>query len=133
MQRQDFSFPIRIYYEDTDFSGNVYHGAYVKFFERSRTEWLRDLGVHHSELAKSGLVFAVAKMEIDYIKSAHIDDLLLVTTKITSLTGARINLVQKITCNDKKIAKAKIIVALINKAGKPTRLPKEWKDIFLPS
>ncbi len=125
-----FSFKIRVYYEDTDFSTNVYHGSYVKFFERSRTEWLRSLGIHHSELAKQGLAFAVTRMEIDFIKSAHIDDLLEVSTKLTSLSGARISLEQEIICQDKKIATAKLTVAVINSNGKATRLPKDWRAIF---
>src|SRR5690606_8022497 len=65
-------FPIRIYYEDTDFSGNVYHAAYLKFFERGRTEFLRDEGIHHSELAAQGLAFAVRSMDIAFDRAAHI-------------------------------------------------------------
>ena len=128
-----FSFPIRIYYEDTDFSGNVYHGAYIRFFERSRTEWLRDLGIHHFELAKQGLAFAVAKMEIDFIRAAKIDDLLLVSTKIIEMKGARVVFEQDITCNNQEIARAKLVVALINEKGRATRLPKEWREIMLPN
>ena len=59
-------FSVRVYYEDTDFSGNVYHAAYLHFFERGRTEFLRDLGVHHSELAKDGIAFAVRSMTIEF-------------------------------------------------------------------
>lgn len=129
---KDFTFQIRIYYEDTDFSGNTYHGSYVKFFERARTEWLRELNIHHHELAKIGLAFAVSKMEIDFLKASHIDDLLEVTTKIISLTGARIMLEQAIACNGEDIAKANVVVAVINSDGKATRLPKHWRSILLP-
>ena len=69
-------FEVRVYYEDTDFSGNVYHAAYLHFFERARTEFLRAEGIHHSELAKEGIAFAVRSMEIDFAGAAHIDDLL---------------------------------------------------------
>jgi acyl-CoA thioester hydrolase len=66
---------VRVYYEDTDFSGNVYHASYLKFFERGRTEFLRDLGIHHSELAEQGIAFAVRSMQIEFEGAAHIDDL----------------------------------------------------------
>ena len=83
-------FEVRVYYEDTDFSGNVYHAAYLHFFERARTEFLRAEGIHHSELAKDGIAFAVRRMEIDFAGAAHIDDLLSVETSIQSMTGARL-------------------------------------------
>src|SRR3954463_9247192 len=89
-------FPVRIYYEDTDFSGNVYHAAYLKFFERGRTEFLRDLGIHHSELAKDGIAFAVRGMNIQFLGAAHIDDLLSVHTRVGAVSGARLTLEQAI-------------------------------------
>ena len=63
---------LRVYYEDTDFSGNVYHAAYLHVFERGRTEFLRDIGVHHSELVKDGIAFAVRSMSIDFAAAAHL-------------------------------------------------------------
>ena len=65
-------FPVRVYYEDTDFSGNVYHAAYLHFFERGRTEFLRAEGVHHSELIEEGIAFAVRSMEIDFPRAAQL-------------------------------------------------------------
>ncbi len=129
----NFALPIRIYYEDTDFSGNVYHGSYVRFFERARTELLRNSGIHHHELAEQGFAFAVSKMEIDFIRPAHIDDLLLVSAKIISLSGARIIIEQEIRREKTLLAKANIVAALINKSGKPARIPKGWRGILLPS
>jgi len=125
-----FEFPVRVYYEDTDFSGNVYHGAYVKFFERGRTEWLRDLGVHHFELAEQGLAFAVRHMEIAFIKPAHIDDALIVTTSVESLSGARIVLDQAIYRDEVQLASARVTIAVINAAGRATRLPKILQTLF---
>ena len=81
---------VRIYYEDTDFSGFVYHAAYLKFFERGRTEFLRELGVHHAELAEQGVAFAVRRMEIDFEAAARIDDLLTVETAVEGGSGARL-------------------------------------------
>src|SRR3954465_11233991 len=114
---------VRVYYEDTDFSGAVYHAAYLHFFERGRTEFLRDEGIHHSELAKAGLAFAVRSMEIDFLKAARIDDLLVVDTAVVELSGARLTLDQSIERDDELIARAKVVVVAV-KEGKAARLPR---------
>jgi acyl-CoA thioester hydrolase len=113
---------VRVYYEDTDFSGNVYHAAYLHFFERGRTEFLRDEGIHHSELAKDGLAFAVRSMEIDFARAAHIDDLLVIDTAVLDVSGARLTLDQSIERGDELIARAKVVVVAI-KGGRAVRLP----------
>ncbi len=117
-------FPVRVYYEDTDFSGNVYHAAYLHFFERARTEFLRERGVHHSELVKDGVAFAVRTMTIDFRAAAHIDDLLEVTTVVISTTAARLNLVQSITREGAEITRAEVQVVAIKTSGGPARMPK---------
>src|SRR6185437_15236535 len=101
-------FSVRVYYEDTDFSGNVYHAAYLKFFERARTEFLRAHGVHHFELAKGGIAFAVRSMTIEFEAAAHIDDLLMVETKVVAATGARLSLEQAIFRAGAKLVEAKL-------------------------
>lgn len=115
---------VRVYYEDTDFSGNVYHAAYLHFFERGRTEFLRDIGIHHSELAKDGLAFAVRSMEIAFERAAHIDDMLVVDTSVLEVTGARLMLDQSIERGDELVARAKVQVVAI-KGERAVRLPKE--------
>jgi acyl-CoA thioester hydrolase len=119
----DHRFPVRIYYEDTDFSGNVYHAAYLKFFERARTEFLRDAGIHHSELAKEGIAFAVRTMSIDFIAPAHIDDMLSVVTEPLDASGARLMLRQTILREDSVLTKADLTVVSIKTSGGPARLP----------
>jgi acyl-CoA thioester hydrolase len=114
---------VRVYYEDTDFSGAVYHAAYLHFFERGRTEFLRAEGVHHSELAKEGIAFAVRSMEIEFLRAAGIDDLLVVDTAVSGLTGVRLTLDQSIERGDELIARAKVVVVAV-KAGRAVRLPK---------
>jgi acyl-CoA thioester hydrolase len=114
---------VRVYYEDTDFSGAVYHAAYLHFFERGRTEFLRAEGVHHSELAKEGVAFAVRSMEIEFLRAAGIDDLLVVDTAVSGLTGVRLTLDQSIERGDELIARAKVVVVAV-KAGRAVRLPK---------
>lgn len=118
------TFPVRVYYEDTDFSGNVYHAAYLHFFERGRTEFLRARGVHHSELAKDGIAFAVRSMQIEFEAAAHIDDQLEVETRVESLSGARLHLDQRIRRGDKLIAHAKVLVVAIRIGGGAARMPR---------
>ena len=118
---------VRVYYEDTDFSGNVYHAAYLHFFERGRTEFLREIGVHHSELVKDGIAFAVRSMSIDFAAAAHIDDLLDVTTEVTSVTAARLSLRQTICRDEVVLVSADVLVVGIKTSGGAARLPKELR------
>jgi acyl-CoA thioester hydrolase len=120
-------FPVRIYYEDTDFSGNVYHAAYLKFFERGRTEFLRDLGIHHHELAEQGIAFAVRSMELDFIGAARIDDQLVVATEVVESTGVRLVLDQSISRSDTLLTKARVLVVAIKTTGGPARLPADLR------
>ena len=120
-----FSLPIRIYYEDTDFSGVVYHAAYLKFFERGRTEALRACGVHHSEMLARDepLAFAVRKMTTEWISPARIDDLLEVRTAFVSFKGARMLLEQEILRDEAVLARADVEAACMSLSGRPRRLP----------
>jgi acyl-CoA thioester hydrolase len=118
-------FSVRVYYEDTDFSGNVYHSAYLHFFERARTEFLRSIGVHHSELIREGIAFAVRSMQIEFDAAAHIDDLLEVETRVDGVTPARLRLDQRIAREGKVITRAKVLVVAINAAGRPARMPRQ--------
>ena len=119
--------PIRIYYEDTDFSGVVYHAAYLKFFERGRTEALRACGVHHSELLKreEPLAFAVRKMTTEWLQPARIDDLLQVRTLFDEIRGARMFLKQEIWRDDTRLARADVEAACMNLDGRARRLPED--------
>ena len=127
-----FTHPVRVYYEDTDFSGVVYHAAYLKFFERGRTEALRASGVHHSELLKreEPLAFAVRKMTTEWIAPAKIDDMLEVRTVFKAAKGARFFLDQEIWRDDVLIAKAAVEAACMSLSGKPRRLPPDVADAF---
>ncbi len=118
--------PVRVYYEDTDFTGIVYHGAYVRFFERARSDFLRMIGIHHSELADGpSLTFAVRSMTLDFQKPAKIDDVLEIRTSLAEYKGARIKLDQLIYKDDVLLVSAAVTVAVISSEGKPTRLPSE--------
>ena len=113
----------RVYFEDTDFSGLVYHARYLHFFERGRSDFLRLLGVHHNELAADGLVFAVKTMTLDFRKPARIDDILTITTESEATGGARIRLMQAIRRDETVLVTANVEVALIDARGRPQRMP----------
>jgi len=127
----------RIYFADTDFSGVVYHGRYLEFLERGRTEFLRVSGIHHAELASglSGekLAWVVRKMQIEFLKPAHIDDILFIDTQIEKISGARILMKQTIQCGVKLLISANVEAALINNEGRPRRFPtsfiKKWGNV----
>ena len=113
----------RVYFEDTDFSGFVYHARYLHFLERGRSDYLRLLGVHHAELAAEGLVFAVRRMRIDFLQPARIDDVLTIETRPGALGGARLALNQAISRAGERLVEAEIIAVLLNREGRPRRLP----------
>lgn len=119
--------PIRIYYEDTDFSGVVYHAAYLKFFERGRTEALRSCGLTHTDLLsrEEPLAFAVRKMTTEWRIPARIDDLLEIRTRFLDAKGARMRLAQEIGRGSDLIAIADVEAVCMSLEGKPRRLPAD--------
>jgi acyl-CoA thioester hydrolase len=121
---------LRVYYEDTDFSGRVYHASYLRFLERGRTEWLRGQGFEQRELAAgSGVVFAVRRLEIDYLKAALMDDLLTIETTIAAVGGASIDFRQFVLRGEERIVGALVCVAALSN-GRPARLPKTMRAQF---
>ena len=121
--------PVRVYFEDTDFSGVVYHAAYLKFLERGRSDFMRCLNVSHAALSEQEMAFGVSHMDIKFIAGAGIDDLLFITTGIEKFTSARVVFEQTVLLSGTAILKAKVTIALI-KSGRPQRLPKEIRQLF---
>jgi acyl-CoA thioester hydrolase len=119
--------PVRIYFEDTDFSGVVYHGSYVRFMERARSDYLRLLGVAHDALDRGEhgepLAFAVHKLVVEYRRPARIDDVLEIETKAKSVGGARIVLSQIVRRGDEMLVNAEVTVVMINAEGQARRIP----------
>ena len=117
--------PIRVYYEDTDFTGLVYHGNYVRYFERGRSDFLRMAGVSHSDLLEvdSPTAFVVTRMEIDFRLPARIDDALLVNTTYDAFKGPRLFVTQRITRDGALIAEAVVEAACISLSGRPRKPP----------
>ena len=122
-----FTWPVRVYYEDTDAGGVVYYANYLKFFERCRTEWLRALGVDQSALALSpGLQFVVAEVEVKYFAPARLDDELLIDTRTVSLGRCSIVFEQSARRAGAPLARALVKVACIDAQRRvPARVP-EW-------
>ncbi len=118
-------FPIRVYYEDTDFSGAVYHSNYLRFFERARTELLRDLGVDQVALFdRTGLGFVVRTLHIDYLRPARMDNSLRVETHVERLGRASIDLVQTLWREAEELAVGKIRLAIVAR-GRPQPIPAD--------
>jgi acyl-CoA thioester hydrolase len=119
------SLSVRVYYEDTDLAGIVYYANYLKFIERGRSEWLRDMGIDQVALkAGSGHVFAVRRVEADYLRPAHFDDLLTVETALSHLTAARIVVDQAVRRGDDLLFTAQVTLACLDAGARPARLPK---------
>ncbi|MDB6176419.1 tol-pal system-associated acyl-CoA thioesterase [Paracoccus sp. Z330] len=115
---------IRVYYEDTDLAGIVYYANYLKFIERGRSEWLRDLGVDQVAMKQDeGKVFAVRRIEADYLRPARFDDRLVVQTGLTRLSPARIIMDQTVWRDEDRLFDAKVTIACLDGHGRPTRLP----------
>jgi acyl-CoA thioester hydrolase len=128
-----FSFPVRVYYEDTDFSGVVYHASYLRFLERGRTEYLRALGVHQQAIADGArgepFAFAVRRMTIDFLRAARMDDLLEIETMVTRLGGASIEMQQCIRRDGEALLKADVTVAVVVN-GRAGRMPQWVRALF---
>lgn len=122
-----FLWPIRVYYEDTDAGGVVYHTNYIKFMERARTEWLRYLGVEQDELRDNdGVIFAVRSVQVDYFSPAKFNDELLISSEVIKKGKASITIGQKIIKNSEVLCKGVIKVAsLDDKSFRPKAMPEK--------
>lgn len=121
-----FRWPVRVYYEDTDASGVVYHARYVAFFERARTEMLRQHNFHQQQLLSEQVAFVVRRMTVDYLAPARLDEQLEVQSEITCLRGASLTFAQRIVNSDGALlSRADVLIACIDPHQmKPRALPK---------
>lgn len=128
-----FVFPVRVYYEDTDAAGIVYFANYLKFAERARTEYLRSLGIDQIDLRRErGIFFAVHRVEIDYLKPAKLDDLIEATAELVFMNHVRFDAQQLIRRGTEVLARVFTRVVCLDLAGRPARLPKDLRELFLP-
>ncbi|WON76049.1 tol-pal system-associated acyl-CoA thioesterase [Serratia sp. UGAL515B_01] len=120
-----FRWPVRVYYEDTDAGGVVYHARYVAFYERARTEMLRQHDFHQQQLLSEHIAFAVRRITVDYLLPARLDDMLEVQSEITSIRGASLTFAQRIVNSDGTLlSQADVLIACID--------PHQMKPIALP-
>jgi acyl-CoA thioester hydrolase len=117
-------FPVRVYYEDTDMAGIVYYANYLKFIERARSDWVRQKGVDQNAMKdEDGVVFAVRKVEADYLMPAKFDDELLIETRAIQVTGARLVMEQIVTRGNELLFQAIVTIVCVGENGQAARLP----------
>ncbi len=128
--------PVRVYFEDTDAGGVVYHASFVRFAERGRTDFLRLLGTDARQLIdgsdkREPAAFVVRRMQIDFFRPGRMDDLLEVETRVKELGGASVTLIQTIKRGDQRLVEAEVTVVLVSVSGKPLRLNEAVRQAFL--
>lgn len=132
MSKTEFIWPVRVYYEDTDAGGVVYHANYLNYLERARTEFLRQLGYEQDLLLEQGMAFVVRKVDIDYLRPARFNDQLQVSAKIVTLKRSTIVFEQLLTCQGELCAKAEVVVVCVDmNKFKPCSIPETMKEDFL--
>jgi acyl-CoA thioester hydrolase len=127
----DHLFAIRVYFEDTDFSGVVYHARYLHFCERARSDMLSCAGIGQRAAHEAGEgAYAVTQMELKFKRPAHFDDALLVTSTVTAVRAASVDIHQRISRHDELLFTAQVTAAFVAPDGKPKRQPKDWIAAF---
>jgi acyl-CoA thioester hydrolase len=126
---------IRVYYEDTDAGGVMYHAAYLGFAERARTECLREAGLAHSAMtAEHGVMFMVRSVQIEYLRPARLDDMLTIRTRTRACSGATVTLAQDFYSGAATLAQARVILVCVKAAsGAAARIPLRWRTALVAS
>jgi acyl-CoA thioester hydrolase len=126
-------FPLRVYYEDTDAGGVVYHANYLRFAERARSEMLRALGIPHMQmLREDGLSWTVSRCEVDFVQPARLDDALAVHSRVLEIGGASLWAEQIVRRDKDDCARLKLRLACVDRAGRPARLPESVRAALAP-
>jgi len=128
--------PVRVYFEDTDAGGVVYHASFVRFVERGRTDFLRLLGTDARQLIdgsdnREPAAFVVRRMHIDFFRPGRMDDLLEIETRVKEIGGASVTLIQTVMRGDQRLVEAEVTVVLVSISGKPLRLSEAVRRAFL--
>ena len=126
--------PVRVYYEDTDFTGVVYHANYVRYFERGRSDFLRALGIGHAQLleGEAPMAFVIAEMRLQFVKSARIDDALVVRTTYDAVKGPRLMIAQAVERDGEALCRAEVTAVCIHLDGRPRRPTKALVEAVGP-
>ncbi len=124
-------FPVRVYFEDTDLSGLVYHANYLRYMERARSDMLRLIGIDQRAAKESGEgVYAVVDLALRYLKPARLDDDLIVRSRVTQLSPARCVITQSVWRDDTELTQGSVTVAFLDSTGRPRRQPADWIERF---
>lgn len=125
--------PIRIYYDDTDCGGVVYYANYLRYFERGRTEFLREKGISLTDLQDKGILFVVTKVEVEYLSPCRYNDLLFLNTQLTDISRATMTFRHSIKREgeEKELVRGTVVLASIGKDGRPMRIPEELKGVLI--
>ena len=130
---REHRFAVRVYFEDTDFSGVVYHASYLRFMERARSDMLTCAGIIQSEAYAAGDgVYAVAELTIKYLRPARFDDALLIVSTIEQVRAVSCLIHQRVMCGDELLTQATVLAAFLSPEGRPRRQPADWIQKFTP-
>ena len=122
-------FAIRVYYEDTDMGGIVYHANYLRYIERARSDWVHRLGNDQNAMREGGIVWVVRRIEAEYLSTAKFQDDLLIETTIQSMTNARLTMDQLVSRDGTPVFRARVTAVSMNATGRPVRLPPEIRAL----
>lgn len=125
MMSERKTFSVRVYYEDTDFSGNVYHSNYLKYCERARSDYLRVMGIDQNAMFAKGDAFVVRRMNCEFLRPAKFEDLLEVETRLVEMSGARFELEQVVRRGAETLFSASVTMAVVDASGRPKRIGPE--------
>ncbi len=126
-------FPVRVYFEDTDLSGVVYHANYLRFMERARSDMLRCAGIDQRAVFEAGEgVYAIRNLAIRYVAPARLDDALVVVSRLVRLRAASVDIQQRVMRHDELLTEASVEAAFVTPSGRPKRQPADWVDAFVP-
>lgn len=130
---REHRFPVRVYFEDTDLSGIVYHANYLRYMERARSDMLRVVGIDQRRTQEAGDgVYAVADLSIRYRRPARLDDDLLVLTRVLKITAPAVRIHQRVMRGTDILTDAEVLAAFLSPDGRPRRQPRAWLDLFEP-
>lgn len=128
---REHRFPVRVYFEDTDLSGVVYHANYLRYMERARSDMLRLAGVdQRAWFEAEGAAYAIGEMAIKFVRPARLDDTLLIVSRLTRLRAAAVHIHQRVMRAGERVAEASVVAALVGPDGRPRRQPATWVAAF---
>ncbi len=129
-EQQKHVYSVRVYYEDTDMGGVVYHANYLKYIERARSDFVRHLGNDQNAMRDDGIVWVIRRIEADYLAPARFDDELTIETHFISRSGVRLTMGQLVKRGETEIFRATVTAVCMNAQGKPVRLPAEIRALL---